>query len=455
MAWLGAALLRRRAALAMVAVVFVTGLVYTFWWNTWVHHSSSWATGNDVWGIFLGAHYVGWGYLGGIYNQTGMVTFPGIAVILAPAALLSDWFHLSASIGQFDLPHPTSLLLIAPMELLLSGSMIVAADALAEELDAPPARRYWLVVAVGIVAWPLATVWGHAEDALVMTFGMYAMVAMLRGNWRRMGWLMGCAIVVQPLIALTLPLFVAASPAGARLRLAVRSLALSAFLVMVALIGNPDGTVSALVRQPALPALNHPTPWLAFAPRISSVTVSGLGTAPTGGAASHGVHGPVVLHGTVVMVSGGTGRSVYVLLAVLLGLYVWRRPQDPVRLLWLAGVVLAARCWFEAVMTPYYVAPSIVLLLVLACRTDARRFAGSISVALGVSWFAYWRFAPWVWWPPIVVGLMVLVGLAHPDPAALRSGSSDVDVASPLKPPDEARPVDPTRQVDAPVLLDT
>ena len=152
----------------------------------------------------------------------------------------------------------------------------------------------------------------------------------------------------------------------------------------------------------------------------------------------------------------GTGRSVYLLLAVLLGLYVWRRPQDPVRLLWLAGVVLAARCWFEAVMTPYYVAPSIVLTPRAGVpHRRACRFAGSISVALGVSWFAYWRFVAWVWWPPIVVGLMVLVGLAHPDPAALRSGSSDVDVASPLKPPDEARPVDPTPQVDAPVLLDT
>ena len=425
-----AALARRRAALAMLAVMFALGMAYTFGWNPIVHHSPSWTDANDEWGIFLGAHLVGWGYLGGIYNTgTGIVTFPGIAVILAPAAILSDWLHLTSSIGQFDLPRPTSLLLIEPLELLLAGSVIVAADALADGLGAPRGRRYGLVAVVGVLAFPVATVWGHAEDALALTFALYAMVAVLRANWRSAGWLFGCAIVVQPLVALTFPLFLATSPRGAKLLFVARSAVLSAFLVGVAWLGNPSGAYRALVQQPTPPSMNHPTPWIALAPKVAGTTVSGIGTAARVAAGTGVVHTATALHRSVGAVSGGSGRSIYLALALLLGVYVWRRPQDPVRLLWLAGLVLAARCFFEAVMTPYYLAPPLFLLLVLAARTDVRRFAGSVAVALGISWFAYWHFAPWVWWPPVVVGLLVILALAYPGTNETRGLTSDTTAA--------------------------
>ena len=50
----------------MTAVFVGLGLVYMFFWNPLVHHSESWATGGDLWGIFRGAQYVSWGSLGGI-----------------------------------------------------------------------------------------------------------------------------------------------------------------------------------------------------------------------------------------------------------------------------------------------------------------------------------------------------------------------------------------------------
>ena len=101
-----------------------------------------------------------------------------------------------------------------------------------------------------------------------MTFALFAMRAVLRGRWVRAGWLFGFAVVIQPLIALIIPLFLAASPAGQRIRFAFRCAALSLVTTGVAFLGNPSETYRALVTQPGEPSLNHPTPWLALAPRI-------------------------------------------------------------------------------------------------------------------------------------------------------------------------------------------
>ncbi len=58
------------------------------------------------------------------------------------------------------------------------------------------------------MAIPVAAFWGHAEDALAMTFALYRMRAMLDGRWARCGWLLGFGIVFQPLVASMLPLII-------------------------------------------------------------------------------------------------------------------------------------------------------------------------------------------------------------------------------------------------------
>ena len=83
----------RRLPLAICAAFLVIGMIFMFFWNPLVHHVGSWNTGGDLWGIFRGAHYVGWGFPGGIYTSgTGIVTFPGMAILLAPIAMLVDHF---------------------------------------------------------------------------------------------------------------------------------------------------------------------------------------------------------------------------------------------------------------------------------------------------------------------------------------------------------------------------
>jgi hypothetical protein len=417
---------RRRVPSAVAGLLFVLGLAFTFFWDPVVHHSSTWFAQGDLWGTYRAAQYVAWGYLGGVYNQdTGMVTFPGIAVVLAPVAMLGGSLHLSASSPGFILARPTAALLLVPVDLALGATVLFASDAVAEELRIDSKRRRALCIVVGVLTFATVAVWGHPEDAVAMAFALYAMIAVLRGNWSRAGWLFGIGVAFQPLIALVLPLFLASSPRGGRLLFAIRCSVISVFLVVVSYLGNPSGTYRALLKQPTPPLFNHATPWVDLAPRVRLTGASASVAEDVTSSGRGHLHAAVITMRPLLQVSAGPGRTIYLVLAVVLALYVWRRPQDPIRLIWMAGFILAARCFFEAVMTPYYLTPPLIVLLVLVGRGSARRFRVAVGVAVGISWFAYWHLNPWVWWLPVVAGLMVILAVAFPDAAANRPTQRD------------------------------
>ena len=96
---------------------------------------------------------------------------------------------MTESFAQIVVARPTAALILEPIELILASTVIVASDALAEKLLVSRQRRFMLSIAVAVVAFPVAAVWGHAEDALTMTFGIYAMAAMLDRRGQR--WV-GC-----------------------------------------------------------------------------------------------------------------------------------------------------------------------------------------------------------------------------------------------------------------------
>lgn len=261
-------LVRRRWPALATLLMVVVGMVFMVVWNPVVHHQSSWATPGDLWGMVRAAHYVQWGFLGGIYTPgNGIVTFPGMPVLLAPAAWLSGRLHLTESFLPFFVPRPTAALIFEPLEILLAATVVFASDALAERLSVSRRRRIPLCFCVAALAWPTAAVWGHAEDALAMTFALYALVALVDGRWSGLGWLLGVGIVIQPLVALLVPLVLAAAPSGRRLAVAVRSAGISLFLVGVAFAGDAQDTYRALVTQPTPPSVNHATPWVSLARR--------------------------------------------------------------------------------------------------------------------------------------------------------------------------------------------
>jgi hypothetical protein len=402
----------------MVAV----GMAFMLLWEPVIYHTPIWDTGDDLWGVFRAAHFVGWGYIGGVYTPiNGVLSFPGLPVLLAPVAMLTGALHLSESAPLIYIPHPGAALILQPIEMLLVSTVVFASDALAERMFVSTRRRIVLCVVAAVLAWPIAAVWGHAEDALCMTFALYSMVAMLDRKWSKCAWLLGFGIVVQPLVALALPLFVAASPSGKRLACATKSMALSVVLVGVAFVGDPRDTDQSLVKQPTQPAVNHATPWLALAPRMSAGAIQ-----PIVGRSTRVIH-------SLYFVAGGPGRTIDIVVALLAGGFVWRRSQDPVQLMWLAAVVLASRCFFEAVMTPYYLAPPLFLALVLASHQSGKRFWAASALALEVTVFAYHHLNPWVWWPTTVLGLSVILVLARPSHAELQPeqvGAPAVDASA-------------------------
>lgn len=446
-------LIDRKWPVVTFSLLVCTGMAYLLGWGPMVKHISGWTTGGDLWGIFRGAHYVGWGYLGGVYDSsTGVVSFPGIEVLLAPVAMLSGALHLTESFPPFFVARPAAALLVQPIELMLAGTVIFAADALAARLGTGRGRRIALCFVVAGLAWPVAALWGHAEDVVALTFALYALDAVIQGKWARTGWLLGFGIAMQPLVALMVPLLIGASPRGQRLLLALRSGALSALLVGLAFVGNPGGTFRAVVKQPTPPSLNHATPWAALSPTLASGT-----TVPSTSVHLVERHGHLLVHtssGFVhlpTVVSGGAGRLIDVAFALLLGLYVWRRPQEGVRLLWLAAAVLASRCVFEPVMTPYYLAPPLILVMVVAARTDSWRFWAAATLAAEVTIFAYHRLGPWQWWITVTIGLMATLALAVPSdgepvtvphrvPSLMDSNELDSGVEAPMS----WRPVQPT-----------
>ncbi len=278
---------------------------------------------------------------------------------------------------------------------------------------------------MAVIAWPVAVVWGHAEDALALALACYALLAVIDGRWVRCGWLLGLGVVIQPLVVLLLPIVIGTTPGGRRVRTMISASLPSVFLVGVALAGNPTQTIRAVIEQPTPASVNHATPWVYLAPHVadpSSQQFNRAGLVPAvGHSGGYAVRGP----GNPVLVSGGVGRLIDVVLAVMVGLYVWRRPQPEERFVWLAAAMLASRCLFEAVMTPYYLAPPLILLLVLAARQGGKRFVAAAVVGLETTVFAYHHLNPWFWWATVVVGMGAVLLLSAPFPIVPHRKSDD------------------------------
>ena len=170
----------------------IVSIVYSLWWNPVVHHSHDWVIPGDIWSTFRAAHWVGWGDIGGIYGgDTQLVTFPGIAVILAPLAMVSGALGLGESHAPIFNSQPTSWLLLGPAILLLGSSCLVALDAMAEELAVTRRRRIVLSFMESVVVFQVVTLWGHPEDMLALALALYALMATFRGRWSLSGWLWG------------------------------------------------------------------------------------------------------------------------------------------------------------------------------------------------------------------------------------------------------------------------
>jgi len=411
--------------MGMLAIL-IMGMAYSFFWARIWYHVDVWATPGDLWSTFRDAHWIGWGSEGAIYGtKTGLVTFPGIAVLLTPLAMLQNPLHLTASYPIF-LPKPTEWYLLGPVELLLGGFALFPLNTLATRLEISPRRRIILVWVEAALAWPVVAVWGHPEDTIAVAFAIYAFVAVYDRKWLHAGFFMGLAIAFQPLVLLTIPVMFALIPVR-RWPLLFGEITLpSAVLLLGPLVREWRQTTTALLKQPNYPQLNHPTPWLALAPKLS----------PTHYVDAYVYHVRILANGTReytetpkkiltgTVVAAGPEREVSLILAVLIGVYVYRKTQSWPRLIWWLGVALSLRCVFESILDPYYFFPGLALLSLAAFTTNWRRISLTLLFGACCAWLSYWHAGEWTYYLVVTGALLLTCVFAYPPPLRTRSAST-------------------------------
>ena len=83
--------------------------------------------------------------------------------------------------------------------------------------------------------------------------------------------------------------------------------------------------------------------------------------------------------------------------------------------LWWAALTLALRSFFEPVMVSYYPWPPMAVALIAAATLSWPRLVAASVLAGGLTAAAQGpSHAVWIWWVPIVAGLVVLLALARP-----------------------------------------
>jgi len=379
---------RRLFPLLATVALLVIGMVGTIVVGPHLMGRTAWSLPDDLWGTLVAAQRLAHLDLAGLYTQpTGLVTFPGAAVILVPTAAVADAAGLSL---QHPGPHnqqPAVWLVAGPYMTALSAVALFAADALAERLRLSRPKRAFLAVASGTALWNVSVQWGHPEDAVAVALLLFAVLALSEARTARAAWLAGAAIAVQPLVLLALPVLLAVIEPRRIAGFLAKAAVPSAVLLGAAAAANWQATYQAVTRQPNWPAVDHPTPWLPLAPHLARGAVA-----------------------------GGPARALAILVACGCALIVGRRLREARRarswsratleeLLWWTAVALALRCVFEPVMVAYYLWPGLALALIVAA-SEWQRLIWAFVFATAVTFGSQsgWR-STWGWWGCMILGL--------------------------------------------------
>ncbi|HEX7163041.1 MAG TPA: hypothetical protein VF223_17630 [Trebonia sp.] len=400
--------MRERVRRRMFPLVASVGLIlvgmFTTTWGPTLIGQKEWALPYDLWGTLIATTRLAHGNIGGLYAPpTGLISLPGAAVILVPCAALISALGLSLVIpGPHNL-HPPVWLLAGPYQIALCCVTLFAADALAEELGVRLPKRGLLAAASAGILWSVSARWGHPEDAVAVGLLLYAVLAQGRGRLVLAGWLAGAAVCVQPLVLLALPVMLALLPWRRMAPFLVRAALPSVVLLGVTAVANWHDTYTSVTSQPNSPVINHPTAWTVLAPHM----------------ANHNV-------------AAGPFRLATIVLACLCALAIRRRWQARVaagadakpsawpaplltEVLWWVALTLALRSFFEPVMVSYYPWPPMAVALIPAAALSWPRLVAAGVLAGGLTAAAQGpSHAVWIWWVPIVAGLVVLLVLARP-----------------------------------------
>jgi len=388
-------LARRLFPLLATAVLIAIAMASTTWWGPLITGAHHWPLPDDLWATLAGAQRLLHLNIAGLYApSTGLVSFPGAAVILVPVVAVMDAAGISLQVQGVHNPHPASWLVAGPYEVAVSAGALFAADAIAERLGATRLQRAFLAAASATALWSVSVQWGHPEDAVAVGLLLYGILALSQARTSRSAWLVGAAVAVQPLVLVALPILLVIIEPRRLAGFLARAAAPGVVLLGAAAAANWSATIHAVTNQPNWPTVDHPTPWTSLAPRLG--------------------------HGAV---AAGPGRVLAIVVACGCAIIVgqrWRAvraapwsPETLEQVLWWTAAVLALRSVFESVMVAYYLWPVLAVALIAAVRSWPRLAATSVA-AVTITFVSQvsWR-GPWAWWAPMVAGLLLILFLAR------------------------------------------
>jgi len=396
--------IRRLFPLLATIIMAGAGIAGTIWGPRF-YGKTAWALPDDLWGTLIAAQRLAHLNLTGLYTlPTQLVSLPGTALILVPAAVVIDVTGLRLGIPSAHGPYPAVWLLAGPYQVAISAVALFAADAIAERLGATRPRRFWLAAAGAAALWSVTVRWGHPEDAVATGLLMYAVLDLADAKTSRSAWLAGAAVAVQPLVLLAFPLLAAVVEPRKLIGYVTRAATPAAVLLAVAAAANWQATIHAVTSQPNSPSIDHPTPWIYLAPHL-----------PQG------------------QIAAGPARIAAIVAACGCALVVARRwravrtagrwgPGALTELLWWTAVALALRSAFEPVMVSYYLWPPLAVALA-AAASDWSRLLPVGCTTVGLTFFSQVQWHdPWSWWTPMVAGLALALFFARPRSGRPRSG---------------------------------
>jgi hypothetical protein len=385
---------RRLFPLLATVGLIVAGLAGTIWGPRY-YGKTTWAVPDDLWATLVAAQRLAHLDLVGLYTApTNLISFPGTAAILVPLAVVMEAAGLPLHAGHQG-PHPTEWVLVCSYQVAISAVALFAADAIADRLGASWLKRLLLAAAGATALWSVTVRWGHPEDAVAVGLLLYAIIGVCDGKTVKAAWLAGAAVAVQPLVLLAFPVLVCVLEHRRLPGFLLRAAAPAVLLLGAAAAANWTATIHQVISQPNAPTVDHPTPWIYLAPRMSDGSVA-----------------------------AGPARSLAVVAACGCGLIVWHRlreardgawtPDAVQQLLWWVAVALALRSMFEPVMVAYYLWPPLAVALAAAAPHWSRLLpAGTAAVVLTFFSQILWR-NPWAWWTPMIAILALTLAFARP-----------------------------------------
>jgi hypothetical protein len=370
-------------------VLIMIGMLSTTWWGPAIIDKTTWSLPDDLWATLLDARRLAHLNLAGLYaKSTGLISFPGTAVILVPALAVIEALGYTLQTPGPANPHPAAWLIVGPYMIALSAVVLFAADALAERLGLPWPKRAVLAGAEATALWGVSVQWGHPEDAVAVGLFLYAVLALADARPARAAWLTGAAVAVQPVVLIALPMLLMTLPWRRVPGYVIRAALPGALLLGAAAVANWSATYRAVTSQPNWPTVDKPTPWL-HVPWL--VRQLGDGSVTAGPARLLGI---AVACGCALL----AGRS-------------WRAARAGlgwdatllVQVLWWVAVAFALRVAFEPVMVAYYFWPVLAAALLAAAPSWPRLavtsvLAGVLTFGSQVTWRGYLS-----WWAPVIV----------------------------------------------------